>query len=71
MQKLPPLSVNFCKVKLRTEGGAVPSSNDKVIVNINHSVNPCITGGSYLVTPDTPDSEGFVTVPVYNCDPRE
>ena len=68
MQKLPPLSVNFCKVKLRTEGGAVPSSNDEVIVNINHSANPCITGGPYLVLPD---SEGFVTVPVYNCGPSE
>ena len=68
MQKLPPLSVNFCKVKLRTEGGAVPSSNDEVIVNINHSANPCITGGPYLVMPD---SEGFVTVPVYNCGPSE
>ena len=68
VQKLPPLSVNFCKVKLRTEGGAVPSSNDEVIVNINHSANPCITGGPYLVTPD---SEGFVTVPVYNCSPSE
>ena len=68
MQKLPPLSVNFCKVKLRTEGGAVPSSRDDVIVNINHSANPCITGGPYLVMPD---SEGFVTVPVYNCGPSE
>ena len=44
MQKLLPLSVNYCKVKLPTEGGAVPSANDKVVVNINHSANPCITG---------------------------
>ena len=68
LQKLPPVSVNFCKVKLHTEGGAVPSANDKVVVNINHSDNPCITGGPYLVTPD---SEGFVTVPIYNCGPSE
>ena len=68
MQKLLPLSVNYCKVKLPTEGGAVPSANDKVVVNINHSANPCITGGPYLVTPD---SEGFVTVPICNCGPSE
>ena len=46
----------------------MPSANDKVVVNINHSANPCITGGPYLVTPD---SEGFVTVPIYNCGPSE
>ena len=68
LQKLPLLRVNFCKVKLCTEGGAVPSANDEVVVNINHSANPCITRGPYLVTPD---SEGFVTVPVYNCGPSE
>ena len=68
LQKLPPLSVNFCKVKLRTEGGAVPNVQDEVVVNVNHSANPCITGGPYLVTPD---SEGYVTVPIYNCGPSE
>ena len=68
LQKLPPLSVNFCKVKLLTEGGAVPNANDKVVVNVNHSANPCITGGPYLVTPD---SEGFMTVPIYKCGPSE
>ena len=68
LQKLPPLSVNFCKVKLHTKGGAVPSVNDEVVVNINHSANPCITRGPYLVMPD---SEGFVTVPIYNCGPSE
>ena len=68
LQNLSPLSVNFCKVKLCTKGGAVPNLKDEVVVNVNHSANPCITGGPYLVTPD---SEGFVTVPIYNCGPSE
>ena len=46
----------------------MPSVNDEVVVNINHSANPCITRGPYLVMPD---SEGFVTVPIYNCGPSE
>ena len=60
--------MNFCKVKLCTEGGAVPNVQDEVVVNVNHSANPCITRGPYLVMPE---SEGFVTVPIYNCGTSE
>ena len=67
-QKLFPLSVNMCKVKVRTEGGANPSQNDDIMVNVQHHDNPCISGGPYLVKPN---EEGFVTVPIYNCGPTE
>ena len=67
-QKLFPLSVNMCKVKVRTEGGANPSQNDDIMVNVQHHDNPCISGGPYLVKPD---EEGFVTVPIYNCGPTD
>ena len=67
-QKLFPLSVNMCKVKVRTEGGANPRQNDDIMVNVQHHNNPCISGGPYLVKPD---EEGFVTVPIYNCGPTE
>ena len=67
-QKLFPLSVNMCKVKLCTEGGANPSENNDIMVNVQHHANLCISGGPYLVKPD---KEGFATVPIYNCGPIE
>ena len=58
----------MCKVKVCTEGGANPSQNDDIMVNVQHHDNPCISGGPYLVKPN---EEGFVTVPIYNCGPTE
>ena len=44
----------------------MPSSKDTMIVNVSHPENPLLTGGLYLVSPD---ENGLVTVPIYNCSP--
>ena len=66
VQTLLPLQASVCKVQVRTESGAKPSSKDTLIVNVSHPDNPLLTGGPYLVSPD---DNGLVTVPVYNCSP--
>ena len=63
-QKFFPLNVCMCNMKVCTEGGANPSQNDNIMVNVQNISNQGITGGPYLVKPD---EEGFVTVPIYNC----
>ena len=63
---LPPLSVTVCKMQLRTECGSRPGQQTQLVANIRHCENPGLTGGPYLVTPD---SEGNVHVPVFNCAP--
>ena len=66
VQMLLPFQANVCKVHVRTESGAMPSSKDTMIVNVSHPDNPLLTGGPYLVSPD---ENGLVTVPIYNCSP--
>jgi len=63
---LSPLSVTVCKVQLRTDCGSRPGQQAQLVANIRHCENPGLTGGPYLVTPD---SEGNVHVPIYNCAP--
>ena len=65
---IAPLSVAFIKVAIRTEGGAPPGEGNLCLANIASSEHPLVTGGPYLVTPD---SLGQVTVAVKNCAPTE
>jgi hypothetical protein len=65
---IAPLSVAFIKVAIRTEGGAPPGEGNLCLANIASSQNPLVTGGPYLVTPD---SLGQVTVAVKNSAPTE
>ncbi len=65
---IPPLSVAFIKVAIRTEGGAPPGEGNLCLATIASSQHPLITGGPYLVTPD---SLGQVTMAVKNCAPTE
>ena len=67
-QVLAPLSVQVCKVQLRTECGSRPGSQEELLVNVCHAENPFLTGGPYLVRADR---EGNVHVPVHNCAPFE
>ena len=63
-----PLSVAFIKVAIRTELGAPPGEGNLCLANIASAQHPLVTGGPYLVTPD---SLGQVTVAVKNCAPTE
>jgi hypothetical protein len=65
---IAPLSIAFIKVAIRTEGGAPPGEGNLCLANIASSQHPLVTGGPYLVTPD---SLGQVTVAVKNCAPTE
>ncbi len=65
---IPPLSVAFVKVAIRTEGGAPPGEGNLCLANIASSQHPLVTGGPYLVTPDT---LGQVTVAIKNCAPTD
>jgi hypothetical protein len=65
---IPPLSVAFVKVAIRTEGGAPPGEGNLCLTNIASSQHPLVTGGPYLVTPDT---LGQVTVAIKNCAPTD
>jgi hypothetical protein len=61
---IPPLSVAYIKASIRTESGSLPASNNLCIANICSSLHLLITGGPYLVEPD---SLGQVTVAIKNC----
>jgi len=63
---IPPLSVAFIKVPIRTEGGAPPGEGNLCLANIASAQHPLVTGGPYLVSPDT---LGQVTVAMKNCAP--
>jgi hypothetical protein len=65
---IPPLSVAYIKATIRTESGSLSAQNNLCIANIASSIHPLITGGPYLVEPD---SVGQVTVAVKNCAPTE
>ncbi len=65
---IPPLLVAFIKVAIRTEGGAPPGEGNLCLTNIASAQHPLVTGGPYLVSPDT---LGQVTVAVKNCAPVE
>jgi len=63
---VPPLSVAYLKATIRTEGGSLPGEGNLCIANIASSLHTLITGGPYLVQPD---SQGQITVAVKNCSP--
>jgi len=63
---VPPLSVAYLKATIRTKGGPLPGEGNLCIANIASSLHPLITGGPYLVQPD---SQGQITVAVKNCSP--
>ncbi len=65
---ISPLSVAYVKATIRTESGSLPAQNNLCIANIASSFHPLITGGPYLVEPD---SLGQVTVAVKNCAPTD
>ncbi len=65
---IPPLSVAFIKVAIRTEGGSPPGEGNLCLANVASAQHPLVTGGPYLVSPDT---LGQVTVAVKNCAPVE
>jgi hypothetical protein len=65
---IPPLSVAYIKATIRTKSGSLPAENNHCIANIASSLHPLITGGPYLVEPD---SLGQVTVAVKNCAPTD
>ena len=65
---LSPLSVQVCKVQLRTECGSRPGPGEELLVQVGHSSNPFLTGGPYLIKVD---QEGNAAVPVHNCAPFE
>jgi hypothetical protein len=61
---IPQLSVAFIKVAIRKEGGAPPGECNLCLANIASAQHPLVTGGPYLVSPDT---LGQVTIAVKNC----
>ncbi len=63
---IPPLSVAYLKATIRTEGGSSPGEGNLCIANVASGLHPLITGGPYLVQPD---SQGQVTLAVKNCSP--
>jgi hypothetical protein len=65
---IPPLSVVYLKATIRNEGGSSPGENNLCIANVASGLHPLITGGPYLVQPD---SQGQVTVAVKNCSPLD
>jgi hypothetical protein len=65
---IPPLSIAFVKVAIRTEGGALPGEGNLCLANIASPQHRLVTGGPYLVSSDT---LGQVTVAVKNCAPTE
>ena len=67
-QKLEPLSVNFVKVSLRTDSGCMPKADSDCVVQVASSEHPLLTGGPYLVRPD---SQGQAMIAVHNCSPVE
>jgi hypothetical protein len=60
-----PLSVAFIKATVRTKRGTL-TEGTLCIANIASSSHPLITGGPYLVQPD---SQGQITITVKNCSP--
>ena len=67
-QVLAPLSVCAVKVDFRADNGCTPGSTSECLVNIQHPDDPLLTGGPYLVTPD---STGSATILLHNCRPTE
>jgi hypothetical protein len=65
---VPPLSVAYLKATSCTEGGSSHGKSNLCIANIASGLHPLITGGPYLVQPD---SQGQVTVAVKNCSPHD
>ncbi len=63
---IPPLSVAYLKASIRTEGGTLPGEGNLCIATVASSQHPLVTGGPYLVQPDT---QGQITIAVKNCSP--
>ncbi len=60
------MSVAYLKATIFTEGGTLPGQGNLCITTVASSQHPLITGGPYLVQPD---SQGQVTIVVENCVP--
>ncbi len=65
---IPPLSIAYLKATIHTGGGSLPGKSNLCIANIASVLHLLITGGPYLVQPD---SQGQVTVAVKNCSPLD
>jgi hypothetical protein len=65
---IAPLSVAYIKAAVQTEGGAPPGEGNLCLANIASAQHPLVTGGPYLVSPDT---LGQVTIALKNCAPTE
>jgi hypothetical protein len=61
-----PLSVAYLKATIRTKGGTLPGEGNLCVAMVASSKHPLITGGPYLVQPDT---QGQITITVKNCSP--
>jgi len=60
---IPPLSVAYLKASIRTEGGTLPGEGNLCVATVASSQHPLVTGGPYLVQPDT---QGQITIAVKN-----
>jgi len=65
---IPPLSTAYIKVAVHTGGGAPPGEGNLCLGNIASSQHALVTGGPYLVLPD---SLGQITVAIKNCAPTK
>ncbi len=63
---IPPLSVAYLKASIRTEGGILPGEGNLCVATVASSQHPLVTGGPYLVQPNT---QGQITIAVKNCSP--
>jgi hypothetical protein len=63
---IPPLSVANLKATIRTEGGTLPVEDNLSVATVASNQRPLITGGPYLVQPDT---QGQISIAVKNCLP--
>jgi len=57
---IPPLSVAYLKATICTKGGTLPGEGNLCIATVASSQHPLVTGGPYLVQPDT---QGQITIP--------
>jgi hypothetical protein len=63
---IPPLFAAYLKATILTEGGTMPGEGNLCIAMVASSQHPLVTGGPYLVQPNT---QGQITIAVKNCSP--
>jgi hypothetical protein len=63
---IPLLTVTYIKVAIQMEGKVPPGEGNLCLANIASSQHLLVTGGPYLVSPDT---LGQITIAVKNCAP--